>query len=220
MSCSFILITAQYYYNTGISYRNSLEETRKLSEVFLEEKFSRKEVKWSVRIGEIFWAGTWLKDQGEVFQKRLGEVGWQDRMAKLSDDLDTLPLEEGAESLVSALTEVARNSGVLCLKNKGSAQKRKKSSTSFPNNPWFDQDCKVAKRKVNMLLRRWQQLRDAELFCNYMAQKKLFKRLTKQKKRDHNSCLNTSLRVLSRKDPKHFWRILELGKKTEKDTDI
>ena len=191
--------------NTGISYRNSLEETRKLSEVLLEERLSRKEVECqnNKETGEIFWAGTWLKDQGEVFQKRLGEVGWRDRMAKLSDDLDTLPLEEGAESLVSALTEVARNSGVLCLKNKGSAQNRKKSS--FPNNPWFDQDCKVAKRKVNMLLRRWKQLRDAELFCNYMAQKKIFKWLTKQKKRDHNSCLNTSLRVLSRKDPKrHF----------------
>ena len=163
--------------------------------------------------GEIFWAGTWLKDQGEVFLKRLGEVSWRDRMVRLSDDLDTLPLEEGAESLVNALTEVASDSGVLCLKNKESTQCRR---TSFPNNPWFDQDCKVAKRKVNMLLRRWKQMRDAKSFCNYMVQKKLFKRLTKQKKRDHNSCLNERLRVLNRKDPKHFWRILELGKKQKK----
>ena len=201
--------------NTGISYRNSLEETKKLSEVLLEEKLSQKEVECqnNEETSEIFWAGTWLKDQGEMFQKRLSEVDWRDRMAKLSDDLDTLPLEEGAECLASALTEVARDSGVLCLKIKGSAQNR---STSFPNNPWFDQDCKVAKRKVNMLLRRWKQLRDAESFSSYMVQKKLFKRLTKQKKRDHNSCLNASLRVLNRRDPKHFWRILELGKKTEK----
>ena len=78
-----------------------------------------------------------VEEPGEMFQKHLSEVDWRDRMAKLSDDLDTLPLEEGAESLASALTEVARDSGVLCLKNKGSAQNR---STSFPNNPWFDQD--------------------------------------------------------------------------------
>ena len=59
-------------------------------------------------------------------------------------------------------------------------------------------------------------MRDAESFSSYMVQKKLFKRLTKQKKRDHNSCLNASLRVLNRRDPKHFWRILELGKKQKK----
>ena len=192
-----------------------MEETRKLSEVLLEEKLSLKEVEYqnNKETGKIFWAGTWLKDQGEVFLKCLGEVSWRDRMVRLSDDLDTLPLEEGAESLVNALTEVARDSGVLCLKNKESTQCRR---TSFPNNPWFDQDCKVAKRKVNMLLRRWKQMRDAKSFCNYMVQKKLFKRLTKQKKKDHNSCLNERLRVLNRKDPKHFWRILELGKKKRK----
>ena len=127
---------------TGINNRNSCEDIRKVSEALLEEKLSRKEVECQINEepGEVFWSGTWSKEHGEVFQRHLSEVGWQVRMAKLSDDLDTLSLEESAESLVSALTEVARDSGVLCLKNKGGPQNRKKSSTSFPSNPWFDQD--------------------------------------------------------------------------------
>ena len=170
--------------NTSTSNRSSLEETKNVSEALLEERITRKEMEYqnNRETGGIFWAGKWLKEQHEVFQKRLSEVDWRDRMTKLSDDLDTLTLEEGAESLVSALTEVARNSGVICLRNKGSTQDKKKSRTSFPNNSWFDQDCKVAKRKVNMLLRRWKQVRDDVSFCNYMAQKKLFKWLTKQER--------------------------------------
>ena len=100
--------------------------------------------------------------------------------------MDLVPLEEGAERLVRALTDVARDSGVLCMKNKGATQIRKKSSASFPSNTLFDQDCKATKRKVNVLLRRWKLMRNAESFCHYMDQKKLFKRLTKQKKKRGN----------------------------------
>ena len=67
-----------------------------------------------------------------------------------------------------------------------------------------------------MLPKRWKQWRDAESFRNYMAEKKLFKWLTQQKKRNHNNCVNTRLRVLNRKDPKQFWKIFELGKKQKK----
>jgi len=66
----------------------------------------------------------------EEFPRHHSEDGWQDRMSKLCDNL--VPLEEGAERLVRALTEVERDSRVLCLKNKGATQNRKKSSTSFP----------------------------------------------------------------------------------------
>ena len=145
---------------------------------------SRKEAECQINeeIGEAFWAGSWLKEHEEEFERRLSEAGWQDRMVKLCDDLDLVPLEEGAERLERALTEVARDSGVLCMKpgNKGATQIRKKSSASFPSNTWFDQDCKAAKRRVNVLLRRWKLMRNAESFRHYMDQKKLFKRLTKQ----------------------------------------
>ena len=174
--------------NTRTSNRSSLEETRKLSEALLKERITSKEVEYQTTRQVRF------SDQWEVFQNCLSEVDWRDRMTKLSDDLDTLTLEEGAESLVSALTVVARDLGVICLRNKGSAQ-NKKSRTSFPNNLWFDQDFKVAKRKV---------------FCNYMAQN--FKWLTMQKKRDHNSCLNVRLRALSRKDPNTFGKSLNWEK--------
>ena len=71
-----------------------------------------------------------MKLHEEEFQRHLSEDGWQDRMSKLCDNL--VPLKEGAERLVRALTEVARDSGILCLKNKGVTQNSKKSSTSFP----------------------------------------------------------------------------------------
>jgi len=157
-----------------------------------------------------------LKEHEEEFERHLSEAGWQGRMVKLCDDLDLLPLEEGAERFVRALTEVARDSGVLCMKNKGATQIRKKSTASFSSNTWFDQDCKAANRKVNVLLRRWKLMRNAESFHHYMDQKKLFKRFTKQNKREHSRNLNARLRVLSRKDPKQFWKGLEMGKKQKK----
>jgi len=145
--------------DTGISYNNRCEETRISSEVLLEEKLSRKEAECQINkeIGEAFWAGSWLKEHEEEFERRLSEAGWQDRMVKLCDDLDLVPLEDGAERLVRALTEVARDSGVLCMKKKGATQIRKMSTASFP-----------------------------------------------------------SLRVLSRKDAKQFWKVLEMGKKQKK----
>ena len=42
-------------------------------------------------IGEAFWAGSWLKEHEEKFQRHLiSEAGWQlqNRMAKLCNDLD------------------------------------------------------------------------------------------------------------------------------------
>ena len=64
----------------GTSYNNRCEETRISSEVLLEEKLSRKEAECQINkeIGEAFWAGSWLKEHEEEFQRRLSEAGWQD----------------------------------------------------------------------------------------------------------------------------------------------
>jgi len=53
-----------------------------------------------------------LKEHEEEFQRHLSEAGQQDRMAKLCNGLDLVPLEDETERLVRALTEVARDSGV------------------------------------------------------------------------------------------------------------
>ena len=66
---------------------------------------------------------------------------------------------------------------------------------------------------------RWKLMRNAESFRHYMDQKKLFKCLTKQNMREHSRNLNARLRVLSRKDPKQFWKVLEMGKKQKRLRD-
>jgi len=46
---------------------------------------SRKEAECQINkeIGEAFWAGSWLKEHKQEFQRHLGEAGWQDRMAMI-----------------------------------------------------------------------------------------------------------------------------------------
>ena len=91
------------------------------------------------------------------------------------------------------------------------------SKFTRPTNCWFDNECKFQKRIVNDALKIWKKdLTNSLLKEVFFKEKHLFKKLTKFKKREALETANFNLSILSMKNPKKFWKIMNLKKSKKK----
>eukprot|EP00745_Piridium_sociabile_P045820 TRINITY_DN998_c1_g4_i1.p1 TRINITY_DN998_c1_g4~~TRINITY_DN998_c1_g4_i1.p1 ORF type:complete len:378 (+),score=37.26 TRINITY_DN998_c1_g4_i1:85-1134(+) len=82
--------------------------------------------------------------------------------------------------------------------------KRVAINTNIRDHEWFDQECKLAKRGVRRLLRKFNRTLDKDDRSLYCIARREYKNLNKRKKKDYNDSLLTEL-VNSVKSQKEFW---------------
>ena len=84
-----------------------------------------------------------------------------------------------------------------------------RTTTTFPRNKWFDRECKVKKRRVNDVKKKFVALpyypncRDS-----YYQENKKYKNLVKAKKQNASSHLHSLLMTTYKRDPRNIWKII------------
>ena len=149
------------------------------------------------------------------------EVSNHNLLQSLEINLHQMDINSFANLLENDLKEVGIASGILKYR-KGTSLCPSKFTR--PTNRWFDNDCKLQKQKVNIALKHWK--RDLsnpvlkEVFSKhwkrdlsnpvlkeiFFKEKRIFKKLTKQKKHQILEEDNVTLTMLCMKHPNEFWK--------------
>ena len=120
--------------------------------------------------------------------------------------LSSLKWEQSLDAIVNNFYSLLISTMETCegVKHKNIAESKAKSP-SFPINRWFD-ECKIQKRIVNIAAKKL----ISDPTCvqtreHYWREKKVYKTLTKQKKR---RALHLQLSTLKTSHPREFWNIV------------
>lgn len=87
------------------------------------------------------------------------------------------------------------------------------------DSPWYDQECKSARRAMNNVYHRWCRTRDPNLKEEFLSSKAIYASLYKKKKSDHLTLIRDKLSHSA--DPKTFWcTVRGLRRKTRQPCPI
>ena len=135
-------------------------------------------------------------------------------LSTLSAKLDSAPAAECADQFISLL-----KSTLLTTSSKRN-NKRKKSS-SFPQNTWFDEECKQTKRIFKKSARKLKADPDNPLLRDLVwKNRRNYKNLIRQKKRNIISKLHVELKEFKSKNPREFWRKIASATSNTDDKEI
>ena len=121
---------------------------------------------------------------------------------------------EKLDSLLTSLIDSTVDGNTICKSlydyiegaiSKNFQKKESKTSSSFPNNPWFDNECKLYKRRIN----DFKQLNNIDIepyrsiFVSLLQE---YKRITQNKKRQYKLNDREQLRAFDSDKPSDFWK--------------
>ena len=138
---------------------------------------------------------------------------------KIKEYFSTVQFQQYLEILNSNLTKTSANDFTIFLQKTTeriaglSERKRNKhSKNSFPQNSWFDDECKKQKRKFKDIARKFKQdPTDPHLKSIFWQERKAYKTLTKNKKRKSIAKLHQELQSFKSEHPKEFWRKISMA---------
>ena len=140
----------------------------------------------------------WNSNSVDIFKSALKLPTFQFRLTQLSKK--TLDANGYCEELTDILQSVAK----FCLK-----QKKKKPHNNTNNKRGFDNECMKLKQHViclGKLVSRYP--KDIRIYTQFINQKKIFKKLVKQKSRESRNALLQEISSCEQKNPKKFWSLL------------
>ena len=125
-----------------------------------------------------------------------------EKAVTLQRSLTSEPPNIGATKLTAFLTELAKDSNGANGTEKCNKNHKRRTTNGFPNNHWFDAECKAQKRKVN----------DAKnnLYLNPRDEDK--RKAIKKKKQETMYKLHTRLLSTCKENPKQFWKLIPKAK--------
>ena len=136
----------------------------------------------------------WHVDRIDQFQENLLSQVYRERMVEaqnLTEDCPAKSLEIFTEALLQAASG---------MKTKGTNTGKKKY-----DNKWFDKDCHSKKKEVKQCLRRFRRTRNDDDFDLYSKQRKEYKCLIENKKREDKKASASAL-LESVKNSSDFWK--------------
>ena len=87
---------------------------------------------------------------------------------------------------------------------------KRKTTNGFPNNHWFDDECKAQKRKVNDANNNFYlSPRNEDRPKAYFREKKIYKSVVKKKETMYK--LHTKLLSTRKENQKQFWKLIPKG---------
>ena len=119
-----------------------------------------------------------LKVTEENLVEAFAKHEFLEQLKLLESELTTRPVNE----CVSKFTYFLQES----IKDKSSHHKKKPSQNStFPRKPWFDQECKAAKKRLKKKAKQLKNDPDNNAIQqNFWAERRIYKSLIRKKKRD------------------------------------
>ena len=156
----------------------------------------------------------WNKDKKEALHDLMRTEGVQKAANELkrSFDLEGVSVDENAAQFTNLIRDAALRSGAAVYHHDRQSQGKK----HFPQNAWFDEDCKKQKRLVNDLWKRWRaEPSKLHVRDHFWAEKKKFKALVRRKKREAIQEENQRILTAKISDPQEFWKMIKARKKTK-----
>ena len=154
-----------------------------------------------------FYHTKWNESKKENFVNNLQDNDTVIKLNKLSEKLININKKETLDVVLTEFSDVITTAGVEHI------HKLSSNSNNKQGNFWYDEDCRIEKIKF---LKRKQifDLNDNEFNRKEMCkQRGKYRRICRQKRKKYNIKQANDLLVLSKKDPKKYWRHLKGGKR-------
>ena len=138
------------------------------------------------------------------------------RLAEAGDEID-VDIDTALSSFMNIILE-----GSVCMNKKVYFNNNRKNS-----KPWFDSNCRMAKREANKALRKYRRTRShsnkfkqAEAYTVYSQLKSSYEKVKKDKRKEYKSQMCSNL-VQKRHDENRFWSLMKkLKPKDNKNVSI
>ena len=148
--------------------------------------------KWNETLKSTFLNTLKTEENKEIFEHTL-------------EDTNITP-EDGITLLSSTLLKCASWNSTTT-ENK---EKRKQKSVDTHQKPWFDKDCKEAKRKINTIAKQLKHKpNDPKIRESLFSTKRTFKNLIKKKKLLYKQSIIQEMQLTKASDIKKYWRLLK-----------
>ena len=155
----------------------------------------------------------WNENKKESFISNLEEDDTFIEISKLSEKLINIDNKKTLDAVIKEFSDIITNAGSEHIKKLSSY-----SNNHRTGNFWYDEDCKVERVKF---LKRKQlfDLNDNDFNRKEMCkQRSIYRKVCRRKRKIYNIQKANDLLILSKKDPKKYWRKLK-GDKKENNTN-
>ena len=126
-----------------------------------------------------------LKWEKNNFINSLKDKNVVEKAVILQRSLTSEPPNIGATKLTAFLTKLVKDSNGVNGTEKCNKNHKRRTTNGFPNNHWFNAECKAQKRKVNDAKNNFYiNPRDEDKRKAYFREKKIYKRVIKKKKQE------------------------------------
>ena len=131
--------------------------------------------------------------------------------------LDTLMLcladeKTGGDQICKLLYKYIESAIDGCFQKKSS-----KKLTKFPNNPWFDNECKMQKRTVNNYKNRNNVYSETHEY-KYKSLMKEYNRVKQQKSRSYKQDIRNKLKSFDSNNPSEYWKLWKSLNRSRQNT--